>query len=74
MYFEYTDELGQLNKYNVLKIFTYKNDNYIVYTSDNSDIQASKYLTSNDKIILQPILDDVVWNIVNEYIQKGDQI
>ena len=53
-------------KNNVLFCFTNENLNYIVYKDNTNKIFGSKYQIHYTNLMLEPIEDDYIWDIIDK--------
>lgn len=57
---------GKSIKCNVLFFFTKNKENYIVYTDNTNEIFGSKYIIKDNNLILEPIEDNSIWDIIDK--------
>lgn len=67
-------ENGELKEYIVVKLCTYRNNNYIIYhTPGEDDCHASRYYLANDNIVLDEIRTDDEWNYLEKVLGDNNE-
>ena len=68
------DENGNVKEYNVLLVFVFKNNNYIVYTDNGIDVYAKRF-NPNDLTVFENINTEEEWNEVERLLSsiEGDE-
>lgn len=63
-------EDGTEKEYFIIKMFTYKNNDYMIYTENNStkDVYAAKYEIKDDELKLYEIETDDEWNHIDSIL------
>lgn len=67
---EIYDTNNQKIECEILFTFEKNNKSFIVYKDKEEDILASYYTKDKDNIIIEPILDDNDYSIVDEELEK----
>lgn len=67
-------ENNQVKEFKIIKVFKYKNNNYIIYTDNDIDYYASRYSIVNDSIILDEIEYEEEWDYIDKVLEQlGDK-
>lgn len=63
-------EDGTEKEYFIIKMFTYKNNDYMIYTENNDtkDVYAAKYEIKDDELKLYKIETDDEWNHIDSIL------
>lgn len=63
-------EDGTEKEYFIIKMFTYKNNDYMIYTENNDtkDVYAAKYEIKGDELKLYEIETDDEWNHIDSIL------
>ncbi len=63
-------EDGTEKEYFIIKMFTYKNNDYMIYTENNDtkDVYAAKYEIKDDELKLYEIETDDEWNHIDSIL------
>lgn len=70
MYFTIIDNHNNEFKLKMIHTFSHSNINYIIYLDKDDEIYASRYHLKDGKYILNDIVDDAEWDIVDNELAK----